>query len=150
VSQMKTFFGELFEYNHRMNHRLGEMLCNTPAGSLPNATRLFSHILDAHRIWNNRIDPRAADVGVWEILPPEKYAEINDANYAHTLRILENFELDESCAYRNSKGGEFKNAVKDILFHIVNHSTYHRGQIAVEFRSNGNEPLASDYIFYKR
>src|SRR5690606_18446826 len=115
VSQMKTFFGELFEYNHRMNHRLGEMLCNTPAGSLPNATRLFSHILDAHRIWNNRIDPRAADVGVWEILPPEKYAEINDANYAHTLRILENFELDESCAYRNSKGGEFKNAVKDIL-----------------------------------
>lgn len=144
------FFKELFEYNHRMNDRLGETLCGVPGGSLPNATRLFSHILNAHRIWNNRVDPQEPDFAVWELLPREKYAEINDANYAHTLRILENFELDKSCAYRNSKGGQFKNAVKDILFHIINHSTYHRGQIAIEFRSGGREPLASDYIFYKR
>lgn len=147
---MKEFFAELFVYNYQMNVRLGEMLCGVTAGSPPNATRLFSHILDAHRIWNNRIDPREPDFGVWEILPPEKYTEINEVNYAHTLRILETFDPGETCAYKNSKGGEFTNVIKDILFHIVNHSTHHRGQIASELRSNGREPLASDYIFYKR
>ncbi|QLH28398.1 MAG: hypothetical protein HWD63_02710 [Candidatus Parvibacillus calidus] len=39
--------------------------------------------------------------------------------------------------------------MKDIIFHIINHSTYHRGQIAMEFRQSGLEPLNTDYIFYK-
>jgi uncharacterized damage-inducible protein DinB len=37
-----------------------------------------------------------------------------------------------------------------MLFHIVNHSTNHRGQIAVDFKSNGITPLGLDYIHYKR
>jgi uncharacterized damage-inducible protein DinB len=44
----------------------------------------------------------------------------------------------------------FTNTIKDILFHIINHSTNHRGQIAVDFRNNGLEPLVLDYVFYKR
>lgn len=52
--------------------------------------------------------------------------------------------------YKTSKGDAFQNTVKDILFHIINHSTYHRGQIAANCKEYGIEPLMSDYIFYKR
>ena len=37
-----------------------------------------------------------------------------------------------------------------MLFHFVNHSTYHRGQIASNLKEHGIEPLVTDYIFYKR
>lgn len=40
--------------------------------------------------------------------------------------------------------------IKDIMFHIVNHSTYHRAQIATELKDHGIEPLKTDYILYKR
>lgn len=45
---------------------------------------------------------------------------------------------------------EFTNTIGDILFHIVNHSTYHRGQIASDFRESDIEPLNTDYIMFKR
>lgn len=147
---ISEFFKELFEYNHRMNSRLCEVLRGVSAGAIPNAERLFSHVLNAHQIWNNRIDRTEPDFGVWEILPPEKYVDINDANYARTLRILETLDPNETRTYKNSKGSEFTNVIRDVLFHIINHSTHHRGQIAAELRRGGNEPPASDYIFYKR
>ena len=50
----------------------------------------------------------------------------------------------------NSKGETFSNKIKDILFHIINHSTYHRAQIATDLKQNGIEPINTDYIFYKR
>ena len=52
--------------------------------------------------------------------------------------------------YTNTNGQAFDNSVRDILFNVINHSTYHRGQIAREFREYGPEPLVTDYIFYKR
>jgi uncharacterized damage-inducible protein DinB len=44
----------------------------------------------------------------------------------------------------------FSNTIKDILFHMINHSTHHRAQIAMDMRNNKLEPLPLDYIFYKR
>ncbi|HLF35466.1 MAG TPA: DinB family protein [Cyclobacteriaceae bacterium] len=37
-------------------------------------------------------------------------------------------------SYRNIKGDPYENIAEDILFHIVNHGTYHRGQIITMLR----------------
>ena len=71
-------------------------------------------------------------------------------NYEHSLHILDKFDLTATMSYTNSKGQTFSNSIRDILFHVINHSTYHRAQIATEFKQNGLEPLVTDYIFYKR
>ena len=53
--------------------------------------------------------------------------------------------------YKNLKGNEFEDSVEPILFHIVNHGTYHRGQITTILRELGVTDLAStDIIFYLR
>ncbi len=44
----------------------------------------------------------------------------------------------------------FTNVIQDVLFHFINHSTYHRGQIAIQMKEAGLEPIATDYIFFKR
>ena len=79
------------------------------------------------------------------------FSEMHYENQRTSFEIITNLEdFDKRIAYENSEGKQFINTFKDILFHVINHSTYHRGQIALEFRNNTIEPLASDYILYKR
>jgi uncharacterized damage-inducible protein DinB len=111
---------------------------------------LFCHSLNAHQIWNNRIDPRVSPFGVWQLHPAEAYKSLLTENFEHSIRIIENCDLNAVCSYSNSKGQSFSNTVHDILFHMINHTTYHRGQIASELRMAGLEPVVADYIFYKR
>lgn len=147
---MKPFFRELFEYNHHFNQELAKLFLEHSGEVSEKSVQLFSHILSAHQIWNNRIDSQQPLFKVWEMHSVGSFASIDEANFEHSLSILDRFELDAKIDYLNSKGRGFNNDIKGILFHLINHSTYHRGQIATEFRLAGIEPLATDYIVYKR
>lgn len=147
---MKHFFKELFEYNHHFNHKLFDAFIVNQDKTSEKAVKLYNHVLNAHQIWNNRIDPKQATFGVWELHPIQDLKDIDKTNFEQTLQILDRFDLNERINYSNSKGQTFNNSVRDLFFHVINHSTYHRGQIATEFKQYGLEPLVTDYIFYKR
>jgi uncharacterized damage-inducible protein DinB len=147
---MKQFFGELFEYNHHFNQKLGDVFYSNSAMVSQKAVKLYNHILNAHQIWNNRIERKQITVNVWEIHPVQVLKEMDRVNYEQTLILLDKYDLNERISYTTFKEQVFHNSIRDILFHIINHSTYHRGQIASDFRENEIEPLATDYIFYKR
>lgn len=77
--------------------------------------------------------------------------DIHYENQRNSFEIISNTEdFEKRIDYENTEGRLFTNTLQDMLFHIINHSTNHRGQIAMDFRVNGLEPLASDYIHYKR
>jgi len=147
---LKSFFRELFEYNHVTNQNLGNLFIANQDSLPEKVIRLYSHVLNAHQIWNNRIEPGQPALGVWEAHPVHQYNTIDRINFERSMLILEKFELDDRIHYTNTKGSTFHNSIRDIFFHIINHSTYHRGQIASSLRDVGLEPLATDYIFYKR
>jgi uncharacterized damage-inducible protein DinB len=147
---MKEFFKELFEYSHHYNQELLKVILQRQGQVPEKSLKLLSHVINAHHIWNSRIDGKAQAFAVWEIQPTEKLRGIDEENYAVTRRILDQVDLSSITTYTNTKGQTFTNTVKDILFHVVNHSTHHRAQIASDFKQNGIEPLISDYIFYKR
>ncbi len=54
--------------------------------------------------------------------------------------------LDDKVEYRNSKGEPWSSRVEDILIHVLFHSAYHRGQIALQMRTSGMEPAYTDFI----
>ena len=54
--------------------------------------------------------------------------------------------LNEKIEYRNSKGEPWSSRVEDILTHVLFHSAYHRGQVALEMRAAGLEPAYTDFI----
>jgi uncharacterized damage-inducible protein DinB len=147
---MKSFFRELFEYNHTFNQKLIDAFNDNPDKTSEKSAKLINHLLNAHQIWNNRIESKQKTFEVWELHAIPYLKSIDKTNYENTLQILDKFNLHETINYANSKGQTFNNSVRDILFHVINHSTYHRGQIAAEFRQNGLNPLITDYIFYKR
>ena len=147
---MRDFFKELFEYSHYYNQKLAEIYVANPAIISEKAIGLFNHILNAHQIWNNRISPTLPAFGVWQIHDIKDLKDIDRANFEYSLQILEAVDFNQKISYFSSKGEPFTKDVKTILFHVVNHSTYHRGQIATEFKQNGMKPLPSDYVLDKR
>ena len=75
---------------------------------------------------------------------------MDNQNYQKTLIMLEEYNLNTEITYQNSKGKKFVNSVEEILFHISNHFTHHKGQIIADLRQNGIEPVITDYIYFKR
>ena len=147
---MKAFFKELFEYNHHSNQNLWTVFNEHPDKTSEKSITLFSHILNAHHIWNSRINQIQSRYGVWDLQSIKNCSNIDEANYEDSLLILDTFDLNEIINYKTSNGLAFSNSIRDTLFHVINHSTYHRGQIATEFKLHGIDPLVTDYIFYKR
>lgn len=146
---MKQFFKEIFEYNHHCNQKLAKQFVEYSGKTSEKSIQLFNHILNAHQVWNNRISPSEPVFGIWQIHELDELSEIDHFNLQKTTQILEDFDLEEMIHSNFSSGKAFQSKVKDILFHAANHGTYHRGQIASEFRNSGLEPLITDYIFYK-
>lgn len=146
---MKSFFKELIEYSHYCNKAL-ITACHEHNDKLSEkSVRLINHILNVHHIWNRRIIPSETEYQIWEIHLPENYAAIEQNNFETSIKIIELYDLDRRVGYVNTKGKPLENSVQDILFQIINHSTYHRGQLATEFRLANLEPLLTEFIAYK-
>ena len=147
---MKAFLNELYDYNFFCNKKLIDE-CNKLDKVPEKSLSLFSHILNAHHIWNSRILNQKSEYGVWQVHPIADWGDIHYENQRSSFEIIttsDNFE--NRIDYENTEGRLFTNTLRDILFHIVNHSTHHRAQIAADFRINELDPLSLDYIFYKR
>lgn len=139
---------ELINYTKVADSRLITVFENHP--NLPEkALSLFNHVLNAQHIWATRILGQAPNFAVWAVHQPSELAAIAEANHQLLQQILENVPLAQTINYQNTQG-EYSNVVKDILFHVVNHSTYHRAQIASILKSVGIEPPVTDYIILKR
>lgn len=147
---MKTFFQDIFEYTHHSNEKLINVLLQNPGIYSEKISLLTSHTLNAHHIWNHRIFGVSPALFVWQLLEIKDLQTINLENFEHSIEIIQKKGFSEKIAYTNSSGQNYTNTVQEILFHLINHSTYHRGQIISLLKNNGVEPITTDYIFYKR
>jgi uncharacterized damage-inducible protein DinB len=64
------------------------------------------------------------------------------------LRDMPAERLVQPMDYRNMKGEVWRHALWQQLYHVVNHSTYHRGQVATMLRQLGATPAATDLLVY--
>ena len=147
---METLFNQLFDYNFYCNKNLITQV--RAMKDVPRKSRkLFSHILNTHHIWNKRLINEDRQYDVWQIHKVESWEDIHYENQRATFEVIRNTDnFNKRVEYETTSGRVFTNDLKDILFHIINHSTHHRGQILMDFRENGFEPQALDFIFYKR
>lgn len=146
---MKEFFKDIFEYHNHFNQKLAEQLTENENEITSRTIPLFSHSINAQQIWNARILNKS-QFRVHELHSLEECKGIDNDNFKNAIKILNERELDELISYCNSKGEEFKNSIQQILFHVANHFTHHKGQIISDLRQNGISPIVTDYIFYKR
>lgn len=146
---MKEHFQDLLKYNQYFNQLLIENYLENSSVWCEKSKNVLNHILNAHQIWNARI-LNDNQFEVWQINADDSLIKINSENFINSSKILDERNIAEKINYKNSRGNVFENTIQEVIFHFINHSTYHRGQIAMLMKQAGLEPINTDYIFYKR
>lgn len=124
--------------------------------SFPTIAKTILHIIDAEYIWLRRLQgeslkswPSQDFVGGKEELL-EKYVA-QSQSLKDYITAQDNDYLSKTIEYRNMKGDIFSSSVEEILYHVINHGTFHRGQLVTMLRANGFTELSStDLISYLR
>ena len=143
-------FKDTMRYNHWCNSQVIALFTSNPKQYNGRLAVLMSHSLNAHAIWNQRIQASLETQPVWTVHPLEHLEVLEQSNYENSLAILEARTVREQLTYSTTSGERYTNQVSEVLFHIINHSTYHRGQLMSGLKSQGITPVATDYIVYKR
>ncbi len=141
--------GEFLKYTKKADEIIIEALAKT-GFSIPEANTLLSHVLSAQHIWAKRILNEKPNYAVWEVFKPEDFGSVYQDNMNLLEDIFATKALTDEVSYGNSSGNNFKNTIEEILMHVCNHGTYHRGQLAKMLKQAGYAPPITDYIMLKR
>lgn len=148
---MKIDIKELIEFDHWANT---EVIKFVTVGNIADTgpLKIMSHIINAYKIWLSRIQSLPQNAEVWHTYGKD---EINNAYlscYNEILNLISksDFNPEKIISYTNSKSEKFDSSVKDILIHLLNHSSYHRGQIKALLSSYSLDFPYIDYIHYAR
>jgi uncharacterized damage-inducible protein DinB len=113
----------------------------------------LAHILGAEWIWLERWQGRlsralldAADFPTLQTL--ESRWETVEHDQMQFIETLTPQRLGEELAYFNQKGERYSYPLWQQLVHVVNHSSYHRGQVTTLLRQLGAEVVNTDFLVY--
>ncbi len=112
----------------------------------------LAHIFAADEIWWMRI----SSVADFPFTKPDQIPSQDDLKQKWNpilqkySQILEDPSTDykQMVVYKNFRGKEFQTSLYEILLHVYNHSTYHRGQAASLFRRLTGKPPVTDLMEY--
>jgi uncharacterized damage-inducible protein DinB len=149
-------YAHLLAYDTWANERAIASLESIPQASrtgdvYARAMGLVPHVLLARRVWLWRIRGEAYErVPDW--FPMTSAAETRamatevDAAWQGFLAGLTLADLDREVGYTASSGDSFVSTIGEILDHVFNHGTYHRGQIARLVTELGGSRAETDLI----
>jgi len=152
---------ELYLYNHWANQRAlasaeplsSEEFTRGLGNSFASIRDTLAHILGAEWIWLERWLGRSPKA----LLPPADFPTLPslrqrwDAVEKDRDRFLEALEprcLQDPVSYINLAGKPFAYPLWQQMLHVINHSTYHRGQIVTLLRQLGRTPANTDLLLY--
>jgi uncharacterized damage-inducible protein DinB len=106
----------------------------------------LAHILMADRSWVGRvlgdpIEPTGAIEAEWPQIH-ERWETLADG--------WSDADLTRVVIYKDLKGNPHETPLWQIVLHVVNHATLHRGQVMAMFRQLGVAPPPTDLIGYYR
>jgi len=154
----------LYDYNAWANRRVldacgaltDEQFTRDLGSSFRSVRDTLAHIMGAEWIWLERWwhgnSPTA--------LPkPDQFPNLASLRqrWAHVESDLSNFiasllqeQLTGPRSYRTTKGEEQSQPLWQMLQHLANHGSYHRGQITTMLRQLGAKPISTDMIVFYR
>jgi uncharacterized damage-inducible protein DinB len=150
---------ELYDYDRWATSRVfgiaatltEEQLRKPTAASYGSVFGTLAHLAWSEWVWLRRwtpdvatSDPRASRnlselQTLWAAFEPEQ---------RQFLSRLKDADLAREVSYQNPPGTTWSYSLQHMLQHVVNHSTYHRGQLTTLFREVGVAPLPVDFLVY--
>lgn len=129
-----------------------EQLHATVCSSFPSVGATLAHIIAAEWTWLCRwLGESPAPPGpTTQPSLGELEAQLAALQSRRSLYLsgLSNGDLAGVVNYRTWSGNACSDSLSDLILHVVNHSSYHRGQLATLFRQLGHVPPSTDLIRY--
>lgn len=157
---MIEHFRDLLAYETWANARVLDSLETIPphrrsGPAFERAMQLLGHNQLARRVWLWRLTGTAYEnPREWfPTLPVAQQREMcaeTDRMWGAYLAGLREEDLAKDCRYTSSEGVAYASTVREVLTHVFNHSTYHRGQIARLVVECEGTRAATDYIVMGR
>lgn len=150
---------ELFRFNAWAQERMFEMtaavsldeLTRDMKNSFPSVRDTMIHAVGAEWVWLTRWQgssptafPNADDLKTNDAIR-QRWRTI-DADRAAYLANLQENSLDAVVEYTSFAGKHFAFPLWQMLRHVVNHATYHRGQVMSMLRQLGHNAKSTDMI----
>ena len=156
-------FRELFDYNYWARDRqlqvcegLTEEQFLRPMNSSYSSVRdTLAHLLAAEWVWSERWHGRSPTAQDAREFAPEKFPALDAlrARWGEVERSVRDFlagtgeeALARPLTYTNIKGQTWTYPLWQTLMHVVNHQTYHRGQVTTLLVQLGVEPAPLDFL----
>jgi uncharacterized damage-inducible protein DinB len=161
---MKELFIQFSAYNMWANHLLLDAILQLPeekqhervVSSFDSLYKTVLHIWDAECIWWQRMKLQERIVRPSESVSG-KMKEVSDGllhqnrQWNDWILSVQEHVLQHVFQYQNSKREQFKQPLYQMLLHLFNHATYHRGQIVTMLRELGIEKIPpTDFIVWSR
>lgn len=153
----------LVEFNAWANRRiLGAVAGLSPeqftkelGSSFTSVKDTLMHVFGVEWVWLERLQGRSPSAipDVKEFANLEKLAaryEAHEANFLGYIRGISQTELDEEMEYKTLSFGPGKNVRWQMIQHVVNHGSYHRGQVVTMLRQVGAPGVGTDLITFYR
>lgn len=115
----------------------------------------FTHLVAAEWVWLERFHGRshaapAEWVGIAGFDEVCAHLDAVQRGRAAWIAAASDADLARPLPYRTFAGVETANPVGELVRHLVNHGSYHRGQLSMRIRQLGGQPPSTDYIAWLR
>jgi len=152
---------ELLRYNTWANTRLLDaaaalsptQFMRTLGGSYPSIQATLTHIVWAECLWIERWhgrspqQPFAAGEFPSVVQLRARWSQIQSGQAAFA-KSLSHEQLQRIVPYTNLRGETWEYPLWRQVYHLVNHSTYHRGQATNLLRVLGAQPPTTDFLVF--
>lgn len=159
----KSYFVVLSDYQQWANDRMFAALGGIAPALLLSSQGLFfnsihhtvDHLLLVNRLWLARLQGESLRVDFRAITYPDwnQLIEATQRQAEELTLWLEGYEetlFDRRLEYVSSEGETRSMWMRDVLTHVMNHQTHHRGQISAVISRLGGVAPEMDYVYYKR
>lgn len=141
----------LFDYDDWANGRTFSAL---EISRSERSLSILAHILITKQEYFDRLGGKdSTGFDFWpglDLAECKQLARTISDNYAQLLRDSDESGLERIAKYKTSEGIAFENTYRDLLTHVLLHSSIHRGNIVLKMLEEGLEPPKIDYILYLR
>jgi uncharacterized damage-inducible protein DinB len=123
------------------------------APALLRAGEIWGHVQAARQTWLHRLgvgEPAPELFPRTSVQRAIAAADDMDNAWSTCIAALSPADLPRTITYRTSEGLAKSSVLADILIHVFNHSTYHRGQVARLVTDCGGQRADTDYILFTR
>ncbi len=131
-----------------------EQYARALGGSFPSIRETLGHIVVVEWVWLQRwrgVSPASVPAWAATSAAPGLSEELRrvEAERGVFLGTLTDADLARPVNYVNVRGQPHAYPLGDLLLHLVNHSTYHRGQVTNMLRQVGATPPATDLLVFR-